>query len=417
MNSRERVLTALNYREPDKIPIDFSGHRSSGISAIAYAKLKRELGIDSGDIYVYDMIQQLALVEEPVLDRFQVDVVDMDRAFMQEDKHWKEWTLPDGTPCKIPAGVKMEKRGNDHYLLADDGLETGVQREGMLFFDQVHYPLMSRDFETFDFSQINDHFRHSMWSIVPGPGSEFPEGAEGLREKAARVKAMREQTERAVIGSFGGNLFEAPQNLFRTDQYLLYTMLYPEAAKRLSAQLAEQYCADLEIWLREIGPFVDVILFGDDFGSNQGPLIDPQAYRDLYKPYHMKMWGMVKELAPHLKIQMHSCGSIEPFLEDFIEAGLDAVNPVQVSAKDMDIEMLSWKYSRRMTFWGGGCDTQHVLAAGTPEEVRRHVRKQVEIMKKSKGGFVFQQVHNIMGNVPPENIIAMFDTVIKYRSL
>ncbi len=138
MNSRERVLAALNYREPDKIPIDFGGHRSSGISAIAYARLKKALGISTGDIYVYDMIQQLAIVEQPVLDRFQVDTIELGRAYMHDASDWKDWELPDGTPCKIPAMIQVEKKEDDWYLLSESGLPYGVQKKGCLYFEQTH---------------------------------------------------------------------------------------------------------------------------------------------------------------------------------------------------------------------------------------------------------------------------------------
>ena len=133
MTSRERVLCALNHQQPDRVPIDFGGHRSSGIAAIAYAKLKKALGITSGDIYIYDMAQQLAIVETEVLDAVGSDVVELGRGFMLDDSEWKDWELPDGTPCKIPGFINIEKRGSDSYLLSDDGIDLAIQREGCLY--------------------------------------------------------------------------------------------------------------------------------------------------------------------------------------------------------------------------------------------------------------------------------------------
>jgi len=167
--------------------------------------------------------------------------------------------------------------------------------------------------------------------------------------------------------------------------------------------------SNLEKWMSAVGPFIDVIAFGDDLGGQQGPLISPQLYREYYQPFHKKMWRRVKQLAD-VKILLHSCGGIEPFLEDLIDAGLDAVNPVQISSAGMDARALKEKYSGRLTFWGGGCDTQHVLPDGDPQSVAQHVREQVSVLQHG-GGFVFQQVHNIMANVPPANIDAMFKAI------
>jgi uroporphyrinogen decarboxylase len=166
----------------------------------------------------------------------------------------------------------------------------------------------------------------------------------------------------------------------------------------------------MEKWLKAVGPYIDVMLFGDDMGGQNGPLMSPKMYREYYRPWHTKLWKRAKELAPHVSIHLHSCGGIEPLLEDLIEAGLESVNPVQISCAGMDARTLKRKYGSRLTFWGGGCDTRHVLPHGTPEEIRNHVREQVRILSPG-GGFVFQQVHNILADVPPENIVAMFKAV------
>ena len=171
------------------------------------------------------------------------------------------------------------------------------------------------------------------------------------------------------------------------------------------------YLANLEKWLPTVAPFIDIILFGDDLGSQNAPLLSSTMYREYYKPYHRKLWGRAKELAPHVKVLLHSCGAIEPLLDDLIDAGLDAVNPVQISCTGMDATTLKQKHAGQLTFWGGGCDTQEILPTGTPDQIRRHVRKQCSILNPG-GGFVFQQVHNILADVPPQSIIAMFDSQI-----
>jgi uroporphyrinogen decarboxylase len=185
--------------------------------------------------------------------------------------------------------------------------------------------------------------------------------------------------------------------------------LYPDSIHRLSEKLTEIHTGNLKKWLDAVGKHIDVIVFGDDFGSNAGPLISPEMYQEFYKPYHKKMWNLVKEMS-NAKINLHSCGGVEPFLDDMIDAGLNAINPVQISCAGMDVRTLKEKYGSRMCFWGGGCDTQSVLHSKSPSDVKAHVRDQVDILRKG-GGFVFQQVHNILANVPPENILSMVNQI------
>ncbi|MCP4165821.1 MAG: methyltransferase [Chloroflexi bacterium] len=409
MNSRERVLTAMSLSEPDKVPIDFGGHRSSGISAIAYAKLKNYLGISSGDIYVYDMPQQLAIVEEPVLEAFGVDTIEMGRAFMTDDAEWKEWVLPDGTPCKIPGYIKVRKRDGHWYLFDDEDTDLAVQPKGALYFDQIHFPLMERGIEHDDFSDLEQIITNNMWSAYPSPGAHIPLDDAGLAKLAAGARALRQSTDRAIIGLFGGNLFELPQWLYRMDNYLMYMGLYADKVIELSEKLCELYLRNLEKWLGAVGPYIDIILFGDDLGGQTGPLMSPAMYREYYKPYHKTMWMRAKELAD-VKVNLHTCGGLDPLLDDLIDAGLDAINPVQISCTGMEAEYLKSKYGDRLCFWGGGCDTRDVLPLGSPQEVGRHVKRQVKTFSQG-GGFVFQQVHNVQADISPENVVAMFEAV------
>lgn len=415
MTSRERIKAAHHYREPDKVPLDFGGHRSSGIMGIAYAKLKKALGIQSGDVYLYDVIQQLAIVEPPVLDALGVDTIELGRGFLLDETDWKEWVLPDGTPCKIPAYTNLEKRDGDWYVLADDGTPLGVQKKGSLYFEQIYFPLMERGIEHDDFSDLADQNRYSMWSQVASPPGHIPLDEKNIPELQAKAQALRNSTDRFIIGLFGGNMFEGPQFLYRMDNYMMYMGLYPEAVHRMSEALCANYLASLEKYIKVFGPYIDAILFGDDLGGQTGPLVSPRMYREMIKPYHIRLWRRAKELAPHLVIHLHCCGGIEPLLDDIIDAGMESINPVQISCAGMEARSLKEKYHGRITFWGGGCDTRQVLPSGTPQEIDRHVKEQIQIFGQG-GGFVFQQVHNIMANVPVENILAMFEAVDKYRA-
>ena len=409
MDSRQRVLDALEHRKPDRVPVDFGGHRSSAINGMAYARLKKALGIDTGHVYMYDMVQQLAIVEPDVLDALGVDTIELGRAFMIDASQWKDWELPDGTPCKIPGFINLEKEGGHWYMLADDGRRLGLQKEGSVFFEQTWFPLMERGIEGDDFSDIEVHLSDTMWTGVPAVGGHIPLNEEGMAELAKGAKALRESTDRAIIGLFGGNMFEVPQWLYRMDNYFMYMALYPDDIVRLSEKLCDIYIKNLEKWLGAVGEYIDVILLGDDLGGKNGPLLSTDMYRLYYKPYHKNLAHRAKELAD-VKVMIHTCGGMEPLIEDLIEAGIDAINPVQISCRGMDPKELKAKYGDRMCFWGGGCDTGEVLPKATPEEVEEHVKELVKVLGPG-GGFVFQQVHNIMSEVPPENIIAMFRAV------
>ena len=344
MTSRERVLSAINFEETDRVPIDFGGHRSSGISAIAYRRLKETLGIRSGDIYVYDVIQQLAVVEPEVLDALGGDVVELGRAFLREDDEWQEWTLPDGTPCKIPGFVNIERRGADWHLLSDDGFSLGIQKEGTLYFEQTYWPWLDRAPDDQDFSDLEETFSRSMWTAVPCPGSHIPLTDDGLERLADGARALRTSTDRAIIGLFGGNLFEVPQFFYRIDNYLTHLALYPDACRRLVDALAGFHLKRLERWLSAVGEYIDVILFGDDLGGQNGPLISPDMYRTVIKDGHSRIWRRAKELAPHALIHLHSCGGIEQLMADLIDAGLESENPVQINCVGMDPSHLKSTY-------------------------------------------------------------------------
>ncbi|MCK4749354.1 MAG: methyltransferase, partial [Bacteroidales bacterium] len=397
MNSRERGLTALDFREPDRIPVDLGGHRSSGIAAIALHRLRKNLGLPEKPVRVYDMVQQLGIIDEDILDLFEVDTIEMGRGFLMDDEEWKPWVLPDGTDCEIPAYINVEQRGGDWLIYGDSGYELGIMKKGSLYFEQTQFPLLERGIENDDFHDLREMLGKTIWSAVPHPGAHLELDEAGLKTMADKAAALRASTDRAIIGLFGGNMFELPQWLYRMDNYLLATGMYMDKALQLSEALYKIHLENLEKWMSAVGPHIDIVLFGDDLGGQQGPLISPDAYRELYKPYHKKLWGRAKELE-NVKVQLHCCGGIYEIMEDLIDAGLDAVNPVQISCRGMDPVRLKAEFGGRITFWGGGCDTQSVLPMAAPAQVRENVRELTGILSPG-GGFVFQQVHNILANV------------------
>ncbi len=406
MTSRERVLAALNHRESDRVPIDLSGHRSSGIAAMAYVKLRKHLGLPVRPIRVYDPVQQLAIVDQDVLDLFGVDTLELGRAFAHEDEHWKGWVLPDGTPCQMPAWALPEREGERWVLRSQSGRVIAQMPDGAIYFEQTHYPFLEQD----DLEAIPEAMRECMWTAIGSPPGPLISGPDGPRVLEEGARCLRESSDKAIIGLFGGNLLECGQFFYRNDGFLLKLAENPQRVHEFLDRLVEIHLANLERFLAAVGKYIDVILFGDDLGMQKGPQVSPRMYREFFKPHHKRMWNRAKELAD-VKVMLHCCGGVYELLPDLIDAGLDAMNPVQINCCGMEPSRLKAEFGDRMVFWGGGCDTQRVLMNGTPGEIREHVREQVRILSPG-GGFVFQQVHNILASVPPENVVAMFEAVL-----
>jgi len=401
MTSRERILNALKHSQPDRIPIDFSGHRSSGISAILYPKLRHLLGLAPKPVRVYDIKQQLAVVDQDVLDVFGVDTIELGRGFSLDERDWTDWILPDGTKCLVPFWSKPERLGDSWVIRSESGRIIATMPDGALYFEQSYYPFLDGEENLED---LPGALAESSWTAIaapPGPVSDAQ-----LRTGASR---LREATDRAILGLFGGNLLECAQFLYRNDQALMMLAAEPDRIVHFLDTLVEIHLAKLESYLSAVGEFIDIIVFGDDLGMQTGPQMSPQMYRRIFKPRHQLLWRRAKELAD-VKVMLHCCGGVRELLPDLIDAGLDAINPVQTNCRGMDPAELKAEFGESLTFWGGGCDTRDILPKGTPAQVSEHVRKQVDILSPG-GGFVFQQVHNILADVPPENVVAMFEAV------
>lgn len=401
MTPRERVLAALNHHESDRIPVDFSGHRSSGIAAIAYSKLRKHLGLSPRPIRVYDVIQQIAIVDKDVLEQFGVDTIELGRGFSLDDRSWSEWTLPDGTPCFVPEWIRIERERGRWVIRSKTGTVLAQMPDGALYFEQTYYPLMESPDAP---DAITRAFDECMWTTVSSPPG--PVDNKALAEGA---KKLREKTSRAIIGLFGGNLFEMGQFFYRNDNFMMLLAGEPKRAHRFLDKIVEIHLANLEQFLAAVGKYIDIILFGDDLGMQTGPMMSPKMYCEFFKERHKLLWNRAKELA-NVKVMLHCCGGVRELMRHIIEAGADAINPVQISCAGMDAAKLKTEFGRDITFWGGGCDTRDVLPNGTPRQVAENVKKLVKILRPG-GGFVFQQVHNILANVPVENIVAMFDAV------
>ena len=409
MTSRERVLKTLSHSQPDRVPIDFGSHRSSGIAALAYNRLRDSLGLPKRPAKVYDVIQQMAVIEDDVLEILgPFDTVELGRPFCLDDTGWKEWSLPDGTGCLIPEHIQVFKRGNDWIMLAPSGKEGGVMKEGMIYFDQTLFPWAEEGSE--DFDSLSKALDDIIWSNLTPPNLREID----FDELSRRAAAFRAETDKAVVGLYGGSFYETSQFLFRHDRCMTFMALEPERYKELLEKLLELHIVNAKRFLDAVGPSIDILQVSDDLGMISGPQISPGMYKELLKPFHGRLYAELKRMRPGIKTLLHCCGGVRELYEDFIDAGVDSQNPVQTNCRGMEPEELKREFGGRITFWGGGCDTARVLPRGTPEEVREHVLRRLEVLAPG-GGFVFQQVHNIVADVPPQNIVAMFDAVKEFN--
>jgi uroporphyrinogen decarboxylase len=407
MTSRERVCAALRHEETDRAPIDFGGMRSTGIMAMAYNRLKAHLGLEE-ETLVYDVIQQLAQPSDALLDRFHVDVVDLGRAFLTSPEDWSDWTLPDGTMGKVPTYFHPVSDGKGgRQVVADDGTVFGRMPVGAYHLSQCYWPLAS--LESPDrIGDLSEHAKKVTWMTLPSPPRHLDvmteEGFAALRDTARRFS---QSTDRAIMVAFGGNFLEGGQFLCGMARFLEMLAGEPKLAHALLDQLLQWYMQVLPRFLEAVGPHVQLIQVGDDLGTQQGPQMSPAMYRRFIRPRHRVLYSYIRDHFDGF-LFLHSCGGIRPLLPDLIEVGVQIVNPVQTSAKGMDPVELKREFGRDLTFWGGGCETQTVLRQGTPEEVAAQVRERVRIFSQG-GGYVFNQVHNVLSDVPPENVVAMYE--------
>ena len=393
MTPRERIIAALSHKEPDRIPIDLGATESSGIMAIAYNRLKKHLGISS-PTHVFDMMQMIAKVEPAILEFARADAIPL----LIEPKRWKPWTLADGSAAMVPEKVILKKLPDGRtFQLAKDGTVLAMCPANGIYFDTVFHPLENAQ-TLADIDAGEPFFKSFDW-----PGF-LDEDYEDLKKKA---KHLYETTDYAVVANLYVHLFAAGHAHRGFENFMVDLVADKPLAHRLLDRQLEAYLPRVEKYLDAVGPYVDIIQVNDDLGGQNSPLISPEIYREMIKPYHKKLWGCIKEKSGK-PILLHSCGSIYELIGDLIEIGVDALNPIQVSAANMDTKKLKTEFGRDIIFWGGGCDTQNVLAQKTPGQVKQEVAKRVDDLAPG-GGFVFCQVHNIQADVPVENIIAMYE--------
>ncbi len=406
MTSRERVLLSIEHKQPDQVPVDLGASTVTGISAIAYNKLKQNLGLDV-PTRVFDVVQQLAQVDMKIIDSFGVDVIDLNQIFM-DDLGWYEVELGDGSSGNYPEWFKPEKAEDDSYFMLDHrGNQMSRMARNGTCFDQTLFP-WEQGYPA-DFNEIDEAFRSINWTAHSHTKYINIDDQELRR----RTLKLRESTNRAIVMSGGAKLLELGFFLRRMDNMLMDLLANHENLAKLLDRLMEMHLTGLEKKITAVGDLVDVIRFGDDLGMTTGPFMDLEVFRKFFKPRYKELCDYVKQRSD-MKVFFHSCGSIRQFIPDLIEVGFDILNPVQTNCFGMDARELKSDFGREITFWGGGVDTASTLPTGTPEEVRGDVLERCEILSKD-GGFVFAPIHNILPEVPPENILAAYDAVKEFN--
>lgn len=413
MTSRERILSAINHREPDRVPIDMGATPSSGISAIAYSNLVKHLKMEQ-PVLIYDVVQQLAQPDMHVLDMFGVDVLDIGRTFNNQPNDWAPVTMANGAPAFYPKWFKPYRMPDGSYQTYDSDGKTVLSRMpvGATFFDQTYFPYVDGYPDNYD--GLDAEMGRIMWARDAHSPWDHAGESDFWQQLRERTLKLRQNTDKALLVVCGCNLFEWGTFLRRMDNFLMDLMCDHYNVEKLLDQLLVRHLATLEKVCNAVGDIVDIIRFGDDLGMSQGPFMEPEIYRALFKPRHKILCDYVKS---HSKMHtfIHSCGSISLLMPDLIEAGIEIFNPVQTNSYLMDPAFLKREYGKDCTFWGGGIETVGTLNIGSPQKIRDQVFERLEIFSKG-GGFVFNTVHNILPDVPPKNIMAMFDAVKDFNN-
>ncbi len=380
MTSKERMIKTLNHEEPDKVPYDLNSTLVSGIHHIAYNRLREYLGLQPRETELFDRVQGLARVHDDVLERLEVDTR--------------------GVLTGSPFGWELKLEETDKYEQFTDVWQITWRRPKPygLYYDMVAHPLKGATL---------DDVKNFEW---PDPKDE--NRLQGIKEEAA---TLAESDCLVVLGTVGMTV-----GLLQTFQWLLgyedsfYDLAAePELTSYLIAKLAE---LDIIFWewaIPYLGDDIKVVLYADDFGMQTGPVFSYDMFKRYFKPWYSKIFQIIKKQRPELYIFFHTCGSSRFIIPDLIESGVDILNPVQYTSKDMDPVQLKKDFGNDITFWGGGIDTQKILPHASAGEVKDEVRKRIEDFAPG-GGFVFNTVHNIQPDVPPENIMAMWEALQEY---
>lgn len=370
MGRRERVLKSINHEKTDRMPIDLGAHFSTGISVFAYRALREYLGLSTDNIHIADSVQMLARVDEDILERFHCDCMLLNPPWENPVK----WTVREGNTFWVSDtfNPKLNEKGD---WVVTSGSKSMRFPKGGYFFDG-------------DWLSTN----------------EYASDEEKLKAYAKRAEWLFKETDYFTMqmgfsGFFGG--IEQACDMY-TD---------PEMVIENQKLSLKQNLESFKSVIGSHGQYLQCIELNSDLGGQSNPFIKPDMYEEFCLPYLKEFCGFVHQNSD-IKIFLHTCGSMKPLIPYLIDAGIDIINPVQVSAANMNPKALKAEFGDKICFWGGGCETQSTLPFGTVSDVVNSVQELISAFKPN-GGFVFNQVHNIMGDIKPEKVVALFDTAYK----
>ena len=416
MTCRERVRLALNHQEPDRVPVDLGSSVVTGIMVTTYARLRRALGVNDRPPKVSDLLQMLAEVELPVVERLACDVVGLIplvRSFGIANRDYKPWRTFDGTEVLVPGGFNYRADANGDLLLSPGG-DTSKPPSGRMPKDGHYFDIIVRQ-EPLDWDHLDPAAFAEQFTRL---------SAEELAHLERTSAWLYDNTDYAILGGFGGGglgdlpkvlapELDHPRGIRNFDDWMVAHLTHPEHIKEIFHRQTEQAIENMELYRQAVGErIVAIFISGTDFGTQRQELISPDMYRELYQPFHRRMNDWVHQHTGW-KTFYHCCGSVYHLIPEFIAAGVDILNPVQCSAANMEPARLKREFGDRLVFWGGGVDTQRTLPFGTPEQVRDEVASRLRAFAPG-GGYVFNAVHNIQAKTPVENVLAAFEAAREY---
>ena len=408
MNSRERVLKAINFEEPDRVPLDLGGSWVTGIHAEAYSRLKRAIGVNSGPVRVFDLFQMLAEVELPVVEKLGVDVLPVNllkgpfSIKIDTFKSFDFWWKPEWAQVEVPSAFEPKVEDDGSLLVVDPEAHPSHSRARMpaegWYFDRLDTTAMSDEVELPDLASYKDGLKRLTDAELDFIG--------------AQARMLRRNSDKALVGGFMIGSLGAPDGMNFAD-WMIALISEKSFVRDMFAAKAEVTLENLQAYKGAVGENIDVVVIsGADYGTQRREMFSPDLFEELFVPPYRKINRWVHENTGW-KTFFHSCGSVRNIIEHFITAGVDILNPVQTSAAGMAPAELKGEFGGRIAFWGGGIDTQRTLPFGTPNEVREQVRERMNVFAPG-GGFVFNTVHNLQARVPTENILAMYEAVKEF---
>jgi hypothetical protein len=412
MNSKERLKTTLAHKAPDRVTIDFGATPVTGIHVLIIQKLREHYGLKKIPVKVTEPYQMLGEIDPELMDILGVDVIGLNprtNILGFESNNWKEFRMWWGQEVLVPGNFNTKTLASGDLLLFPEGDMTVPPSARMpstgYFFDTLIRQ------EPVDEAKLN----------VDDNLEEFAPLSAVDIEYWTRQIEIAKKSDRGIVANFGGTalgdialvpapFMKHPRGIRDIQEWYMSTLVRPDFIKEVFERQTDIAVENLKKLFSIAGNVVDVVyLCGNDFGTQQSTFCDLEGFREFYVPYYRKMTDWI-HANTGWKVFKHSCGAVEPLLQGFIEAGFDILNPVQISAAGMNPERLKEKYGKQLVFWGGGVDTQKVLAFGTPEDVRKQVRELCSVFSR-EGGFVFNTVHNIQANVPVTNVAAMIEAL------